>query len=77
MNDAERATAQESPAPAEPNIKTHTGVVHAPGKYYRALRAKAPKCCASASAVARFHYVIPVNLDVTCKKCLNLLAKTT
>lgn len=71
----ERTAQMDNLTPAEPNLQTHTGTVHAPGKYYKALRTKAPKCCASASTVARFHYVIPVSLAVTCQKCLNLLAK--
>lgn len=70
------------PAPAkdarqnEPeNLATHTGLVHAPGRYFKQIRSNAPKCCASASAVMRMHYLIPTNQPVTCKRCLVALAK--
>ncbi|MFE0101232.1 hypothetical protein [Streptomyces sp. NPDC059009] len=57
------------------NFRTHTGAVHAPGRYFKQFRMQAPKCCASVSAVARYHYMIPTDEEVTCKRCLALMAK--
>lgn len=68
----ENVTAVE--APAESNLRTHTGKVHAPGAYYKQIKSKAPKCCASASAVARFHYIVPTAEPVDCRRCLTALA---
>ncbi|MFE9850317.1 hypothetical protein ACFYPN_16105 [Streptomyces sp. NPDC005576] len=68
----ENVTAIE--APAEPNLQTHTGKVHAPGAYYKQIKSRAPKCCASASAVARFHYIVPTDEPVDCHRCLAALA---
>lgn len=61
--------------PVAKNIQTHTGKVHAPGRYYKQLRGVAPKCCASASAVMRYHYTAEVTAPVDCQRCLNALAK--
>jgi hypothetical protein len=71
------ATAADMPVEtARPkNLQTHTGVVHAPGRYYRQLRSEAPACCASVSAVLRYHFLIDVDAPVTCKRCLTRLAK--
>lgn len=58
------------------NLRTHTGTVHAPGRAWKQLRGEiAPKCAASASAVMRWHYILPTDEDVTCKRCLAALAK--
>lgn len=58
------------PANAKPtNLRTHTGTVHAPGRYSKRLRTNIPACCVSESAVARFHYVIPTSDPVTCQRC--------
>ena len=63
--------------PAEKsNVRTHTGMVHAPGKAFKGLRGQvAPKCCASASAVSRFHFIVPTSDPVTCKRCSTSLAR--
>lgn len=61
--------------PAVPNLRTHTGAVHAPGRYFASIGGTAPKCCASANSVARYHFIVPTTDEVTCKKCMNLLAK--
>lgn len=61
---------------SEPNVRTHTGMVHAPGKAFKGLRGQvAPKCCASASAVSRFHFIVPTSDPVTCKRCIASLAR--
>jgi hypothetical protein len=58
------------------NLMTHTGAVHAPGRTWKALGGNVgPKCAASASAVARWHFVIPTATPVTCKRCLAAQAK--
>jgi len=60
------------------NLQTYfpkTGKVHAEGRYIKHLGVTAPKCCASAGAVSRFHYVIPTDLAVDCARCLNLISK--
>ncbi|MFE4857410.1 hypothetical protein [Streptomyces sp. NPDC056670] len=72
--------ADEKPdRPAEPvNLQTHTGAVHAPGRSYKQLRSgTVPKCCASLSALARYHFLIPTSRPVTCRRCLAALAKET
>ncbi|MFJ4703161.1 hypothetical protein ACIP5N_33925 [Streptomyces sp. NPDC088768] len=61
--------------PARPNIQTHAGTVHAPGRYDKVLKTEAPKCCASRSALLRYHYLVPVDVPVTCRRCLAGLAK--
>ncbi|NEA42746.1 hypothetical protein [Streptomyces sp. SID11385] len=61
--------------PARPNIQTHAGTVHAPGRYDKVLKTEAPKCCASRSALLRYHYLVPVDVPVTCRRCLAALAK--
>ncbi|MFD3573819.1 hypothetical protein [Streptomyces sp. NPDC058644] len=67
----------DAPEEAAPdhNIMTHTGKVHAPGRHYRQLRGKAPKCCASVSAVMRYHFTAPTSSPVDCQRCLAALAK--
>jgi hypothetical protein len=60
---------------AKKNIMSHTGAVHAPGRYFKQLSAIGPKCIASASALARWHFGIPTDSDVTCRRCLAALAK--
>lgn len=57
------------------NIKTHTGMVHAPGRYEKILRGNRPRCAASLNAVMRMHYLEPTDDAVTCKRCLNRLNK--
>jgi hypothetical protein len=57
------------------NLQTHTGMVHAPGRFDTSIRGNAPKCCASASAVSRYHYLAPVTGEVTCRRCIAALAK--
>jgi hypothetical protein len=57
------------------NLKTHTGAVHAPGSFFRAIAGIGPKCAASANALMRYHYIIPTEDEVTCKRCLARLAK--
>lgn len=70
--DLRPATEADLPAPEAKatNLRTHTGTVHAPGRYSKRLRTNIPACCASESAVARFHYVIPTSGPVTCRRCL-------
>lgn len=68
--------APEGPGGGASNLMTHTGAVHAPGRTWKALGDNVgPKCAASASAVARWHFVIPTDNPVTCKRCLAALAK--
>lgn len=58
------------------NLMTHTGMVHAPGRAWKQLRGTvAPKCTASASQIARWHFIVPIDKEVTCKRCLAALAK--
>ncbi|MDT0409925.1 MULTISPECIES: hypothetical protein [Streptomyces] len=67
---------QATESPARPNLQTHTGVVHASGARTKALPVgRAPKCCASRSALARYHFLIPTEQAVTCRRCLAALAK--
>lgn len=59
----------------ERNLQTHTGAVHAPGRASKFVGSGyLPKCCASNSAVARYHCLIPTNQAVTCKRCQAALA---
>jgi hypothetical protein len=57
------------------NLMTHTGKVHAPGSFSRTLGAIKPKCAVSASAIARLHFLVPIDAPVTCKNCIAALAK--
>lgn len=58
------------------NIKTHIGTVHAPGRSTKATGiGYLPLCCASASAVDRFHFLAPTDEPMTCKRCLTAQAK--
>ncbi|EDY43951.1 hypothetical protein [Streptomyces sp. SPB074] len=74
--ETEKQPAEELESPARPNLQTHTGVVHASGARTKALPVgRAPKCCASRSALARYHFLIPTEQAVTCRRCLAALAK--
>ncbi|SCD41019.1 hypothetical protein GA0115251_106926 [Streptomyces sp. TverLS-915] len=74
--ETEKQPAEETESPARPNLQTHTGVVHASGARTKALPVgRAPKCCASRSALARYHFLIPTEQAVTCRRCLAALAK--
>lgn len=66
---------ETSAEPKPANLQTHTGTVHAPGRYNKRVRGNVPKCCTSASAIARMHYLVDVDAPVTCKRCLAALAK--
>ncbi|GAA3718439.1 hypothetical protein GCM10023082_14970 [Streptomyces tremellae] len=58
------------------SLMTHTGAAHAPGRAYKQLRGgRAPKCCASLYALSRYHFPVPTDDSVTCKRCLAALAK--
>lgn len=73
------ALAEVEPKPVAPsapqNLQTHTGMVHAKGRYSNSLRGPMPACCTSESAVSRYHYVIPTSEPVACKRCLAGMAK--
>lgn len=57
--------------PTPRNLATHTGMVHRSGRRARSIAGGlAPKCCASLAALSRYHYLVPTEADVTCKRCL-------
>lgn len=73
---AENLTPVKKTTSTASNLMTHTGRVHAPGRSFKQLRGGlAPKCCASASALARYHFITPTSQHVDCMRCLALLAK--
>jgi hypothetical protein len=56
--------------PAPRNLMTHTGMVHKSGRRVRGVAGGlAPKCCASLSALSRYHFLVPTEAEVTCKRC--------
>lgn len=68
----------ENKAPTAQNLRTHTGAVHAPGRSWKALGGQiGPKCAASSSAAARWHFLIPTGDAITCRRCLAAIAKET
>ncbi len=64
--------------PAPRNLLTHTGMVHASGRRARGIAGGlAPKCCASSTALSRYHFLIPTEAEVTCQRCAAALAKAS
>jgi hypothetical protein len=56
--------------PVPRHLATHTGVVHLSGRSARGIAGGlAPKCCASNAALSRYHFLVPTEQPVTCKRC--------
>ncbi|MFE3123695.1 hypothetical protein ACFXHD_09770 [Streptomyces hydrogenans] len=56
--------------PAPRHLMTHTGVVHKSGRRARGIAGGlAPKCCAGNAALSRYHFLVPTEQPVTCKRC--------
>ncbi|MFE5912069.1 hypothetical protein ACFQ6B_23710 [Streptomyces wedmorensis] len=56
--------------PTPRHLMTHTGVVHLSGRRARGIAGGlAPKCCASNAALSRYHFLVPTEQPVTCKRC--------